>query len=105
MRRDPLAQIRRLATNQTMYDDAQPTLRRGGLDAPEVIPGFVCECARPDCERTAVALTVSEYETVRRHARRFVVASREYVFAPLETIVEDNGRYCVAERTDIEATG
>jgi hypothetical protein len=95
--RDPLAQIRRLAINETKYV---------ALDPQQGTAEFVCECARARCDDATVELTVAEYESVRRHAGRFVVApSRKYVFAPLETIVEDKGRYFVVERTSPEANG
>jgi len=104
--RDPLAQVRRLATNETTYAalGAERTPGEAGIDAPEVTAEFVCECARAHCDDATVELTVAEYESVRRHAARFVVApSSKYVFAPLETIVEDNGRYFVVERTSPRA--
>jgi hypothetical protein len=95
--RDPLAQVRRLAINESKY---------AALDAEQDRAEFVCECARAGCDDATVELTVAEYEAVRRHAGRFVVApSRKYVFAPLETIVEDNDRYFVVERTSPEASG
>lgn len=56
---------------------------------------FVCECGNRDCPER-VELTRAEYESVRAHPRRFVLAV-DHENPALEIVVSDNGRFAVAE--------
>lgn len=56
---------------------------------------FVCECGNRDC-LARIELTRAEYETVRAHSRRFVLAV-DHENPAVEIVVSDNGRFAVAE--------
>lgn len=51
---------------------------------------FVCECGDPACEEF-VRLTVVEYEAVREHATRFVIAV-DHENPEVEYVVSEQGR-------------
>lgn len=71
----------------------------GGAVGPRA-HDFVCECQDKDCTRP-VALTIREYEAVRAHGRRFVVApSPEHVDTAIEAVVDLSTRYWVVEKID-----
>jgi hypothetical protein len=60
--------------------------------------GCVCECASESCLEM-VDLTVSEYEAVRSHPSRFVVApSIEHVDGGVERVVERCPGFWVVEK-------
>ena len=59
---------RRLAQNEAVFREANERIRRTGGDSPE----FICECADRDCTGR-VALSLHEYEAVRRDPKQFVV--------------------------------
>jgi hypothetical protein len=60
-------------------------------------PEFVCECGRTDCaERLRVPL--DEYEAVRKHPRRFIVASGHERPA-VEKVIDERQGWLVVEKT------
>ena len=65
-----------------------------GFDA-DVCEWLICECGNPGCVRP-IALTRAEYERIRRHASRFVVALN-HENPETESIVEENERFVVVE--------
>jgi hypothetical protein len=60
--------------------------------------GFRCECARLGCN-SMLELTVPEYEAVRSHPRRFIVA-RGHEVPEAEDVVETEPGYVVVEKRD-----
>lgn len=56
---------------------------------------LICECGNPDCTQQ-IELTAAEYERVRAHASRFVVALN-HENPEMESIVEQNDRFAVVE--------
>jgi hypothetical protein len=56
---------------------------------------LICECGNPGCVRP-IALTRAEYERIRQHASRFVVALN-HENPETESIVEENERFAVVE--------
>jgi hypothetical protein len=60
--------------------------------------GFRCECARLGCN-LVLELSVSAYEQVRAHPRRFVVAPG-HEQAGVETVVENRPGYVVVEKLE-----
>jgi hypothetical protein len=61
----------------------------------------VCECGRDDCERV-IAITLAEYEQVRRDPAHFAVA-RDHVIADLERVIEETDRFVVVAKRGGEA--
>ena len=67
---------RRAAANEATIRDVNEGIERGQWPGEEDTPvGFRCECARLGCNQL-IELTVREYEEIRAHSRRFVVAPR-----------------------------
>ena len=56
---------------------------------------LICECGNPGCVQP-IHLTAAEYERVRQHASRFVVALN-HENPETESIVEENERFVVVE--------
>jgi anti-sigma B factor antagonist len=56
---------------------------------------LICECGNPDCTQQ-IALTGAEYERVREHASRFVVALN-HENPETESIVEQNERFVIVD--------
>jgi anti-sigma B factor antagonist len=56
---------------------------------------LICECGNPDCTQR-IELTADEYEHLRAHASRFVVALN-HENPETESIVEQNERFAVVE--------
>lgn len=66
------------------------------VDPP--MPDWVCECASVECT-APVRLTLAEYEAIRAHPTRFLVApSDDHVIAEVERVLEANERYWVVEK-------
>ncbi len=89
---------RRLAANEDVFRDVNEGILRGQWPGdPDAPIGFRCECGRLGCN-VLVALTLSEYEHVRAHPRRFVVVTG-HEQPQVETVVERHGPYSVVEKT------
>ena len=56
---------------------------------------LICECGNPECTQQ-IELTAAEYERVRAHASRFMVALN-HENPETESIVEQNERFAVVE--------
>ena len=56
---------------------------------------ILCECGHPNCRRQ-LELTQPEYEQVRAHASRFIVALN-HENPETESVVEQNERFAVVE--------
>lgn len=56
---------------------------------------FVCECGNGACTQ-AIALETAEYEAVRAHARRFLIALN-HENPEIERVVNEKGPFAVVE--------
>jgi hypothetical protein len=92
----------RLANNEGIFRIANERKagweERQSSDQPEL---YLCECADPGC-RLKVALTLPEYEGVRRSSRHFFVTSGHEI-PEVETVIEDHENWLVIEK-DPEVT-
>jgi len=89
----------RIALNEARFREVNEGIARGQWPGEEDAPvGFRCECAQLSCTQL-VELTVAEYESVRAHSRRFVVAIGHEV-AGAETVVGTQAGYVVVEKLD-----
>jgi malonyl CoA-acyl carrier protein transacylase len=59
---------------------------------------MLCECGRDECDRV-IAITTSEYETVRSSSLRFAVVG-EHVIGDVERVVEETDRFVVVEKRE-----
>jgi hypothetical protein len=79
--------------------DVNEGIERGQWPGDENSPvGFRCECARLGCNQL-VELTVTEYEEVRSHPRRFVVVPG-HELPDVETVVVTRPGYLIVEKRD-----
>ncbi len=87
----------RLAHNETVFREINERIEAGTwvASAQERI-AFACECAALGCN-VLVALTVPEYEAVRAHPRRFLLASGHEEPA-IEVVVGRGDTYVVVEK-------
>lgn len=94
---DDLSFVERVAANESVHRQVNENLQqiqRGGDE--EALQTFVCECALLGCS-SVLELTLAEYGTVRRHARRFFVR-HGHVIPDTEDVVEEHTRYQVVEK-------
>jgi hypothetical protein len=89
----------RFGANEAMFREVNEAIERGQWPG-EVgsTASFRCECARLGCTRI-IELTVEEYEEVRAHSRRFVVAIGHQQ-PEVERVVEERPAYLVVEKRD-----
>jgi hypothetical protein len=93
----------RAARNESVFRDANERIERR-LDELSLRDGrspFLCECEDPLCAQP-VRLTVEEYEAVRAHPRRFLVATA-HSGAGTKTIERHDG-FDVIEKLGTEGT-
>ena len=89
----------RLANNEATFRDVNEALERGHWPGEDRTPiAFRCECARLGCTRL-LELTPREYERVRAHPRRFLVAIG-HDLPEVETVVETHDNYVVVEKRE-----
>jgi hypothetical protein len=89
----------RIAFNEDVFRKINEGIEQGHWPGEEDAPvGFRCECARLGCNEL-IELSVREYERVRSHPRRFIVAAGHQ--APdVETVVESSAGYVVVQKRD-----
>lgn len=93
---------RRIGRNEGLFRRVNEAIARGlwpGEDQRRV--SFRCECARLDCN-TPVPVTRVEYEHVRAHPRRFLLAPGHEIPAA-ERVIETHRRYVVVEKREAAA--
>ena len=92
------ARQKRLALNEALFRDVNERVRAiaavHGDD--DHIYEFYCECSNADCTFQLRA-TLNEYEAIRAHAARFVIAP-EHSMPEIETIVERTDKWWVVEK-------
>jgi len=90
---------RRLARNEALFRETNEAIERGQWgDDPEKPVRFRCECSRLECG-DAVAVTLGQYEQVRRSPRRFLVA-HGHEMPEIEAVVDRGEGYLIVEKHD-----
>jgi hypothetical protein len=88
-----------MASNEAMFRDVNEALKSGRWPGEEGAPtAYRCECARLGCSRL-IELPARDYERIRAHPRRFLVAPGHEV-PQAETIVETHREYIVVQKLD-----
>jgi hypothetical protein len=94
----PDARARRIADNESRFrginERLEADLRRLPSDGGTV--EFVCECGHLECT-ASVALTVDEYEDVRKDSTTFAMVPGHDI-EDVEDVVLSNERYAVARK-------
>lgn len=87
----------RIARNEGIFREINEGIRRGRWPGEEdSVSGFRCECASLGCNQM-VPLSFREYERVRQHPRRFIVAPG-HERLDVEAVVETQGAYLVVQK-------
>lgn len=82
-----------------MFRDVNEALRSGRWPGEDGAPvALRCECARLGCSRL-IELKARDYERVRAHSRRFLVAPG-HELPDVETVVESHAGYVVVQKRD-----
>lgn len=66
-------------------------------DGSDLPPEFVCECRRSDCD-ARLAVPLEEYERVRAHGRRFIVAEG-HQRPGVEKVIDERNGWLAVEKT------
>lgn len=91
---------RRAARTEALFRETNEAIERGlwrGDQRDEV--RFRCECSQLECH-TIIRLTLPEYEYVRDHPRRFVIAAGHET-PEAEVVVERHDEYLVVEKVGV----
>lgn len=91
---------RRAGENEVLYREVNERVRglneHFGLDDPDGLVDFVCECAALECAER-IRLTIEEYEELRDNPIRFAVR-HGHERLDVEDVVEQRERYTVVEK-------
>jgi hypothetical protein len=88
---------RRVGFNESTFRAINEHIERGSGDPPDpATVGFRCECARLGCT-SILEIAAAEYETIRAHPKRFIVAPG-HVVPETEEVVEHRGSYEIVEK-------
>ena len=88
----------RAARNESIFRELNNHLEASSTAAVGERIGFVCECADISCTEM-LTVPLEEYELVRTHAQRFIVApTDEHVNPELERVVDRLDGYWVVEK-------
>jgi hypothetical protein len=97
------ARTERLAANEVMFREVNEQIEAmaGQLGNGGHAYGFMCECSNVDCT-AQVKLRLADYEAVRAHGARFVVA-KGHALPDVEQVVESRPAFDVVEKQDAAA--
>lgn len=88
---------RRIAANEAVFREINERIEQGRWPGEEPTPiAFRCECARLGCNQM-LELQPEEYERVRAHPRRFVIAPSHEI-NEYEIVVDSTPVYVVIEK-------
>ena len=87
---------KRTARNESLFREINEGIERGRWPGEDELISFRCECASLGCTEM-LALTFSDYEGVRAHPQRFIVApGHEHL--EVEIVVETRPTYLVVQK-------
>ena len=86
----------RVARNETIFRDVNEAIQSGRWPGEKDAAPFRCECGLFGCTRL-LELPIAEYERIRAHPRRFLVAV-DHNLPEAETVVEQHPTYLVIEK-------
>lgn len=86
----------RIAGNEAVFRQVNEALREGQWPGEDSPAAFRCECGQLGCSRL-IELGIPEYERVRAHPRRFLMAPDHDIPAS-ESVIETYPGYVVVEK-------
>ena len=92
------AREQRLAQNEALFREVNEKVEAIATahGSDEHVYEFYCECANADCS-LQVQATIAEYEAVRAHPARFIVAP-EHWLPEVESVAEKSDTWWVIEK-------
>ncbi|HUB73539.1 MAG TPA: hypothetical protein VL979_05840 [Solirubrobacteraceae bacterium] len=87
---------RAVAGTESVFRDVNEAIERGQWPGEQGAQAFRCECARGGCT-AMLELTAAEYERVRAHPRRFVLAPGHEDPA-VEDVIERHAHYVLVHK-------
>jgi hypothetical protein len=88
---------RQIARNESIFREVNEAIQSGHWPGEEDHPAaFRCECGQLGCTRL-IEMSVAEYEEVREHPRRFILAPH-HERRELEDVVAERPGYIVVEK-------
>lgn len=98
MGRPDVDRFERAARNQSLFREVNERLQELATNFQELADTavFACECADLQCVEQ-IDMTMDEYQSVRRHPNRFVVAPG-HVYPDVENVVSENQRYVLVAK-------
>jgi hypothetical protein len=89
----------RVARNEATSREINERIEDAHAEAPsDRFVRMVCECGEDSCERL-IAITLPEYERVRRDGRQFAVV-QGHVQADIEDVVDETERFVVVVKRE-----
>jgi hypothetical protein len=85
----------RVAMNEATFRKVNEGMEVG--QDPSGLLSFVCECGRLGCNQL-IQLTRAEYESIRRHARRFAIVDGHEILAA-KRLANRHDHYLVVEKS------
>jgi hypothetical protein len=87
---------RRVGENESLFRQVNERVEElaGNLDLPTQ---FVCECGRAGCD-ARLSVPLDEYERVRAHGRRFILAAG-HERSEVEKVIDERDGWLVVEKT------
>jgi hypothetical protein len=96
---------RRAAQNQSLFREVNERVKdlNDNFHLSDPVSEWVCECANDDCF-DRIEMSTRQYEDVRRHSSRFLVAPSElHVWPEAEDVVERFTNYWIVEKIELAA--
>ena len=93
----------RAARNEALFREVNENIAKleGRLDSQSDSLPVICECSQASCA-TQFEMSLTEYESVRRHPDRFIVA-RGHEQPTIEQTVAERPEYVIVEKVGIAA--
>lgn len=92
------ASEKRMAENEALFREVNERVSTlSDRLGPDVPYEYLCECANADCTYR-IALSTSEYESVRVDPKQFLVLPMHFT-PEVETLVAENDKYWVVRKT------
>ncbi|HVS86432.1 MAG TPA: hypothetical protein VHD91_12460 [Gaiellaceae bacterium] len=86
----------RRATTEALFRDVNERIAESAERFDADRTDFVCECADPNCTRRVEA-SLAEYEEVRAHSARFLLA-RGHEHPDIERVIDSRPRFDIVEK-------
>jgi hypothetical protein len=83
---------------RSLNESLAATIHRNGKHSDTELPGFICECANPECE-SIIRLALPTYELVRPDRHQFIVCP-DHENDDIADVVERRAGYSIVRLHD-----